>query len=76
MGKKHRKADLTRDSGGRGITARGWKMIVVGIFLLLAGFFLLTKTDPSGKNWASCFSPFIILGAYAIIATGIMSADK
>lgn len=72
MGKKHKKADLPQDAGKGGITARGWRMIGAGIFLLLIGFFALTKTDPAGKNLASCLSPFIILGAYAIIAAGIM----
>ena len=75
MGKKHKKADLTQNIGGGGITAMGWKMIGAGIFLLLIGFFVLTQTDPAGKNWASCLSPFMILGAYAIIAAGIMSAN-
>jgi len=53
------------------ITSRGKKTIGAGIALLVIGFFILTLTDPQGKNWASSISPLLILGGYAVVALGI-----
>lgn len=55
------------------LSAAGRRVIPAGICLLAAGFFILSKADPAGKNWAALVSPFMILGAYAVIALGIMS---
>lgn len=60
----------------KGITAAGKKVILAGILILITGFFILTKTDPEGQNWASVLSPFLIVGAYIIIAIGIILPDK
>jgi len=57
---------------GEMISSRGWKIIGAGVAALAAGFYMLTFTDPLGRNWASSLSPFLILGAYGIIAAGIL----
>lgn len=57
------------------LSRRGKRTIFWGILLLVAGFFLLTFTDPEGRNWASFLSPLLILGAYGVIATGIFLPD-
>lgn len=59
-----------------GITKTGWKIIAAGVLVLVAGYFVLSKTDPAGQNWASTLSPFLILGGYAIIGAGIIFPDK
>ena len=59
-----------------GISKIGKKVIGVGIGLLIIGFFILTKTDPEGQNWASIVSPFLIVGGYITIAVGIILPDK
>ena len=58
-----------------GISRRGWKVIGMGIGVVALGFFILSLTDPAGKNWASNLSPFLILGGYATIAAGIVLPD-
>ncbi len=58
------------------ISTKGKKVILFGIFVLILGFFILTKTDPEGQNWASVLSPFLIVGAYILIAVGIIIQDK
>ena len=59
-----------------GISKRGKKIIFAGIIILLIGYFILTKTDPQGQNWASNLSPFIILGGYIAVGVGIIFPDK
>jgi hypothetical membrane protein len=54
------------------ITKSGIKFILLGIFLLILGFYLLSKTDPMGKNFPSLISPFIIISGYILIAIGII----
>jgi len=58
------------------ISNRGKKVILIGIVILILGFFILTKTDPEGQNWASVLSPFLIVGGYITIAIGIILPDK
>jgi len=57
------------------LSKRGIKTIAGGIGLLVVGFFVLTLTDPHGRNWASTVSPILILGAYAVIGFGIFLGD-
>jgi hypothetical protein len=59
-----------------GISKLGRKVIFSGIAVLILGFIVLTKTDPSGQNLASMVSPFLILGGYLIIGIGIFVPDK
>lgn len=58
------------------LTNRNWKFIGAGIFVLLLGFLVLTRADSEGRNWASITSPFLIIGAYVIIAIGIILPPK
>lgn len=58
------------------ISRLGWKVIGIGIAVLVLGFFILSKTDPEGKNWASILSPFLIIGGYIIIGIGIILPEK
>jgi hypothetical protein len=53
--------------------SRQGKIIMVsGGGMVLLGFFLLTFTDPSGRNWASHWAPaFLVLG-YSLIGVGIV----
>jgi len=82
MAKKHKKkgswdaVPSPSEEGGEEITSRGWKIIGAGVLILVLGFYILTYTDPLGKNWASKISPFLILGAYAVIAAGILLPDE
>jgi len=62
--------------GGDGITSTGWKVILSGIASLIIGFFILSRTDPAGQNWASNISPFIMLASYGIIGAGILAGSN
>ena len=83
MSKKHKKKleqKKTMEAGGRelpgeALSSRGKKTILLGIAILVAGFFVLSWTDPAGRNWAAQWSPFLILGAYGVIAWGIFLPD-
>ena len=59
-----------------GISKRGKKIIFAGIVVLIVGYFVLTKTDPAGQNFASNLSPFLILGGYLLIGIGIIVPEK
>lgn len=75
--KKHKQKHETPEKQAIiGISKRGRKIIAGGIGVLVLGFFILSKTDPAGQNWASIVSPFLILGGYAVIAIGIIFPDK
>ncbi|HCJ66570.1 MAG TPA: hypothetical protein DHV62_04410 [Elusimicrobia bacterium] len=56
----------------KGINQRGKIVIACGIGLLVIGFFVLTKTNPEGSNWASILSPILIISGYITIAIGII----
>ncbi len=60
----------------QGVSKRGWKVIGTGVGIVLLGFFVLSLTDPEGRNWASNLSPFLILGGYGVIAWGIVLPDS
>ncbi|PCI34841.1 MAG: hypothetical protein COB53_11600 [Elusimicrobia bacterium] len=67
--------DEPLDTEEERLSKRGIKTIAGGIGLLLIGFYVLTLTDPHGRNWASTVSPLLILGAYAVIGFGIFLGD-
>jgi len=56
----------------KGISQRGKIVILCGISLLVIGFFIPTKTNPEGSNWASILSPILIISGYIVIAIGII----
>ena len=58
-----------------GVSRRGWKVIGIGIGIVVCGFFVLSLTDPEGQNWASNLSPFLILGGYTVIGFGIVTKE-
>lgn len=58
-------------SEAQSVAPRGRKVIGAGVAVLAVGFFVLSFADPMGRNWASLFSPLLILGGYALIGTGI-----
>lgn len=71
---KLKKQDTHLESGHlEGISRRGKIIISCGIGLLVIGFFILSKTNPEGSNWASILSPILIISAYITIASGIIS---
>jgi len=48
------------------------KKIISGIILLVVAFFVLSKTDPYGKNFASRAVPFIFVFSWFLIGWGII----
>ena len=74
MARKHKEVTQA-PAAAPAISRRGWKTIGAGIGLLVVGYSVLCFTDPRGQNWASVLSPFLILGGYAVIGTGILLPD-
>ena len=74
MARKHKEAK-TDPVSEPALSRRGWKIVGAGVALLVVGYTVLCFTDPRGQNWASVFSPFLILGGYATIGAGILVAD-
>ena len=74
--KKQKQSQPVKKEDIIGISKRGKKIIAGGIGVVVLGFFVLSKTDPAGQNWASVLSPFLILGGYAAIAIGIIFPEK
>ena len=56
-------------------STRGWKLIGIGIGIVVLGFIVLCFTDPRGQNFASKLSPFLIIGGYTLIGFGIVQKD-
>ena len=57
-------------------TAKNYKgnvtMFIIGIFITITGYFLLTLTNRSGDNWASYASSFSIVIGYIVIALSLI----
>lgn len=71
---KLKKQDTHLEEGHlEGISRRGKIIIFYGIGLLVIGFFILSKTNPQGDNWASILSPILLISGYLTIALGIIS---
>lgn len=62
-------------SGEPLLSRRGKIVIAAGVAVAAAGYYILTLTDPAGRNWASHLCPFLILGGYALIGAGILVPD-
>jgi len=58
------------------LSARGRRWIAAGIGGVACGFILLMFTDPGGQNWASAFSPLLLVTGYAIIGIGLVIPAK
>ncbi len=52
------------------------KWLLAGLFSVVVGFVLLCWTDPSGQNWASTLSPFLLVGGYVLLGVGFYQADS
>ncbi len=82
MGKKDKKKGLVPGEKApvsaaiSPISKRGWKVVGIGIATVILGFIVLSFTDPSGQNFASRLSPFLILGGYATIGFGIITKEQ
>ncbi|MFH1259265.1 MAG: hypothetical protein ABII74_05560 [Elusimicrobiota bacterium] len=55
-----------------GLSRRGKKIITFAIIIVIIGFYILTKTNPQGDNWASNLSQLLIIAGYIGIAFGII----
>lgn len=84
MGRKNKKKPaITPQASPEGgelpgdeISSRGKKVIGIGIASIVLGFFILSFTDPLGRNWASHVSPFLIIGGYVMVGWGIFIPDS
>lgn len=54
-----------------GLLPRGKAAVAAGGILAAAGFLLLSRADPLGRNAAAALSPWLILGGYAAVAWGL-----
>jgi dipeptide/tripeptide permease len=75
-GKQQQQQQPAAPETSKVISSRGKKVIAAGIVLLAVGFFILSKTDPQGQNWASIVSPVLIIASYALIGIGIVLPEK
>ena len=57
------------------LSRRGWKILGIGVALVVIGYIVLSFSDPWGRNWASRLSPFLLIGGYASIGFGILARD-
>ncbi|HBE88597.1 MAG TPA: hypothetical protein DDW67_05590 [Elusimicrobia bacterium] len=58
--------------GGGEISRPGWIVIALSVLTAAAGYFLLSKAAPGGRDLYSNLSPFVILAGYIGVAVGIM----
>jgi hypothetical protein len=62
-------------SSGPLLSKRGKKVMAAGVVCVVLGFWILTFTDPAGKNWASTLSPALLVLGYTLIGVGIVLPD-
>jgi len=48
------------------------KFFFLGVLGILAGFGVLTLTDPQGQNWASYLSPILLVIGYSLMGVGFV----
>ena len=58
-----------------GIGKKGRNIVILGILLLISGFFLLSFADPAGRNTASSVASAIVILSYVVIGIGIIHED-
>jgi hypothetical protein len=63
------------EAGGE-IARAGWIVIAVSALIAAAGYFLLSKAAPEGRDIYSNLSPFVILAGYIGVAAGIMWPER
>lgn len=54
----------------------GKKVLYAGMVTVIAGFVVLTRTDPAGANWASSLSPFLIIGGYVLVGVSLIIPER
>lgn len=69
--KKKHPGSAENTAKGEDFSPAGLRFIAAGVAGLTIGFFVLSKSDPLGQNWAATASPFLILGGYALVGLGI-----
>lgn len=47
-------------------------LFIIGIFIAVTGYILLTQTNKSGDNWASYVSSFSIVIGYIVVAISLI----
>lgn len=52
------------------------KVLASGLVLLVAAFFVLSKANPYGNNFAGHAAPFVFILSWAVILTGILWNGK
>ena len=52
-------------------SALGKRLMAGGFGLVIICFFVLTFTDPAGRNWASHLAPLLLVLGYVLIGFGI-----
>ncbi|MDQ7773604.1 MAG: hypothetical protein RDU13_08780 [Elusimicrobiales bacterium] len=63
------------EAGGE-ISRAGWIVIAVSVLTAAAGYWLLSKAAPDGRDIHSNLSPFVILAGYIGVAVGIMWPER
>ncbi|MEW5907275.1 MAG: hypothetical protein AB1734_10945, partial [Elusimicrobiota bacterium] len=63
------------DAGGE-ISRPGWILIAISALTAAAGYWLLSKAAPDGRDIYSNLSPFVILAGYIGVAVGIMWPER
>lgn len=59
------------EPGGE-ISRPGWIIVAASVLTAAAGYWLLSKAAPDGRDIYSDLSPFVILAGYIGVAVGIM----
>jgi hypothetical protein len=49
-----------------------WLLLIIGVAMLVVGFWLLSMADERAANLAGRLSPFVILGGYGAIFVGLV----
>jgi len=49
-----------------------WILLAVGLVLLVVGFVVLSMADERASNLGGRISPFLILGAYALVFVSLI----
>ncbi len=53
-----------------------WKIIFTAIIIIIAGYILLSKVDPLGKNLYAVAAPVFLIGGHIMVAFGLAYNPK
>ena len=68
---KENKDQKTADSASKNYKGNV-TMFIIGIFIAITGYLLLTLTNQGGDNWASYASSFSIVIGYIVVALSLI----